>query len=244
MPQVAWEGGMCCGAKSSDVFVATATAEHARRPMSTAALPEIAERRKETAMSPVKEAPSPVTTNGPEQKKEVATRTPAPMLERYAHPFTWMREFAEDMDRMFEDFGFEPRIRLPRLFTRGRKLFRRERELVPTEWAPRVEVLERQGELVVRAELPGVPPEAMKVEIHDNLLTLEGERKLEKKEEREGYCYSEWSYGTFYRSIPLPEGVDTAKAKAEFKNGVLEVTMPGALRPEQKPRRLEVREAK
>ena len=76
------------------------------------------------------------------------------------------------------------------------------------------------------------------------MLTIEGERKDEKTGERQGYTYSECSYGSFYRSIPLPEGAEMSKATAEFRNGVLEVTMPVAPRPEPKQRRLEVREAK
>ncbi len=67
---------------------------------------------------------------------------------------------------------------------------------------------------------------------------------MEKKEEREGYYYGERRYGSFYRAIPLPEGVDTTRATAEFQKGVLEVVMPRAAVPEAKTRRLEVREAK
>ena len=72
------------------------------------------------------------------------------------------------------------------------------------------------------------------------MLTIQGERKHEKKEEREGYCYSECSYGSFYRAIPLPEGAEASKATADFHNGVLEVTVPAPSRPEPKARRVEV----
>ena len=82
------------------------------------------------------------------------------------------------------------------------------------------------------------------MEISDDQLTIQGERKLDKKEEREGYRYCECSYGSFYRTIPLPEGIDTAKATADFRNGVLEVTVPGPSRPKPKARPVEVREGK
>ena len=87
-------------------------------------------------------------------------------------------------------------------------------------------MLEREGQVVVRADLPGMSKDDIKVEVSDGLLTIQGERKNEKKEEREGYCYSECSFGTFYRAIPLPEGAEASKATADFRNGVLEVTVP------------------
>ncbi len=98
--------------------------------------------------------------------------------------------------------------------------------------------------------LQGVPQPAeggaddIKVEVTDEMLTIQGERKHEKEEKREGYYYGERAYGSFYRAIPLPEGADPAKATAEFHNGVLEVTMPAPKRPEKKSRLLEIQENK
>jgi HSP20 family protein len=114
--------------------------------------------------------------------------------------------------------------------------------MIPAEWSPRVDVFEREGQFVVHADLPGLTKEDVKVQVTDELLTIEGERKQEKKEERAGCCYTERSYGTFYRAIPLPEGVESTKATAGFDKGVLEVVMPMMRRPEPKARRLEVRE--
>lgn len=105
-------------------------------------------------------------------------------------------------------------------------------------------MFEREGQFVVRADLPGMSKEDVKVEIARGYITLEGEREVEKKEEREGYYYGECHYGSFYRAIPLPEGVNTTKAMAEFHKGVLEVVMPKVTQPEPKTRRLEVREEK
>jgi len=193
-------------------------------------------------MSAVKEAPV-SKTNGPGQTKEIVTPAPRPLGVRHG-PFGLMRTFAEEMDRLFESFGWEPRLHFPRLFTRGRELLQPETWMPAVEWMPRVEVYEREGQYVVRAELPGMTKDEVKVEVTDGMLTLEGERKEQKKEEREGYRYSECRYGSFYRAIPLPEGVTYAKAAAEFKDGVLEVTMPAAPRPQEKTLRVEVREGK
>ncbi len=84
------------------------------------------------------------------------------------------------------------------------------------------------GKLLVYAELPGLKKGDIKVQVTEDALILEGERKQEKEEKREGYYHSERSYGHFYRSIPLPEGVTLDKASAEFTNGILEVTIPVA----------------
>jgi len=195
-------------------------------------------------MTNVKEAPKPKTANGPAEGKEMTRREPATLEKGNGWPFGLMRRFTKEMDRFFEDFGLESGWAMPRFLTRGHELLRREAGFVPAEWSPRVDVLEREGEYVVRADLPGMSREDVKVEITDELLTIRGERKLEKKEEREGYRYSECRYGSFYREIPLPEGVDPAKAMAEFHKGVLEVVMPATPRPETKARCLEVREGK
>ena len=72
-------------------------------------------------------------------------------------------------------------------------------------------------------------------------MTIHGERKEEKREEKKGFHYSECRYGSFYRSIPLPEGADASRASAEFRNGVLEVVMPGPKQPEKKSRSLDIK---
>jgi len=195
-------------------------------------------------MTEVKEAPKPKTVNAPAEGKEMTRREPTTPEKGNGWPLGLMRRFTEEMDHLFEDFGLETGRFMPRFLTRGREPLRRGAGFVPAEWSPTVEVLHREGEYVVRADLPGMSREDVKVELTDELLTIRGERKVEKKEEREGYRYSECRYGSFYRAIPLPEGVDPAKATAEFHKGVLEVAMPATPRPEEKVRRLEVREGK
>jgi HSP20 family protein len=91
---------------------------------------------------------------------------------------------------------------------------------------PRTDVAETTSALEVSIELPGLEREEVDVSLTDSALTIKGEKKREREESKKGYHLSERSYGSFYRSIPLPSGVDTDKASAEFKNGVLTVTLP------------------
>jgi HSP20 family protein len=93
-------------------------------------------------------------------------------------------------------------------------------------WAPPVEVRERDGNLIVNAELPGLNKEDVKIEVTNEGLVIQGERKREREEDRGGVHRSERSYGAFYRLIPLPEGANIEQAKAKFNNGVLEVQVP------------------
>ena len=168
------------------------------------------------------------------EKMELARKEEKPVTA--PTPFGFMRRFATDMERLFEEFeGF----RFPSLF--GREFFPFTREFEHVGWVPEVEVLRKNGEFIVRADLPGMKKENVEVEIKENVLTLSGERKEEKEEKREGYYRTERSYGTFYRQIPLPEGAKADTAKAEFKDGVLEITMQA---PKQEPRvrRLEIKQ--
>jgi HSP20 family protein len=147
-----------------------------------------------------------------------------------ATPFTFMRRFSEEMDRLFGDVGFDVDWLAP--LGRAAKL--------PGLWSPQVEVFERGDELVLRADLPGLTKDDVKVELSNDGITLEGERKGESTEDRDGYYRSERTYGKFYRRIPLPDGVDVDEATASFSNGVLEITMPAPKREQRKTRKLEI----
>jgi HSP20 family protein len=125
-------------------------------------------------------------------------------------PFVLMRRFSEEMDRSFG-----------RLFSHGSSN--------SGVWIPAIEMTERDGQLQVRAELPGLKPEDVKVEVTDGALVIEGERKYEHDENKKGVYRSERRYGQFYREIPLPEGADVEQAKARFNNGVLEIKLPVAV---------------
>ena len=105
-------------------------------------------------------------------------------------------------------------------------------------WVPAIDVLEREDSLVLKADLPGLREEDVNIEVRDNLLTLSGERKSEHEQNENGFYRVERAYGSFSRSLTLPDGVDTDKISASFDNGVLEITIP---KPEErKPRRIEV----
>ena len=105
-------------------------------------------------------------------------------------------------------------------------------------WAPVVDIYEAEGDLVLKAELPGVDPKDVDVRVENNVLTLRGERKFESDVKREQYHRVERDYGSFSRSFTLPNAVDTDKIKAEYKDGVLRVTLPQ--REEAKPKQIAV----
>ena len=127
------------------------------------------------------------------------------------NPFTLMRRLTEDMDRMF--YGRS-----------GARAGETGGEL--SAWTPPLEVREENGALLISTEIPGVDQNDVKVEVRDDSLVIRGERKREWADDRQGIHRSERSYGSFYREIPLPEGVKVDQAKAEFRNGVLEVRVP------------------
>ena len=151
-------------------------------------------------------------------------------------PFAFMRRFSEEMDRLFEDFGFGRGWLAPG-FERG---LDRLESLAEGPWAPQVEVIERDNRLIVRADLPGMTKDDVKVDLDDNSLVIRGERKTEHEEDEEGYYRSERSYGSFYRRIPLPSGVKAEEASADFRNGVLEITTPATKRNDAERRQLEI----
>ena len=156
-------------------------------------------------------------------------RTDLSTSTRSGSPFTALQRFADDVDRMFADFGLGRRWASPSW-----------RETATGMWAPEVEVFQKNNELTIKADLPGLRKDEVSVELTDDAVTILGERKREHEEEREGVYRSERSYGSFYRVIPLPEGAITEQANANFRDGVLEITMPAP--PASKGRRLEITE--
>ena len=148
-----------------------------------------------------------------------------------ATPITVMRKFSEELDRLFEDFG--GRGWLTPMLDKA--------QLPEGPWSPQVEIFERDNELVLRADLPGLTKDDVNVEIANDGITIEGERRHEHEEKGEGYFRSERSYGKFYRRVPMPEGAKAEDANAIFSNGVLEITLPVARQEERKRRRLEIR---
>ncbi len=108
-------------------------------------------------------------------------------------------------------------------------------------FTPAVDIYEEKDAIFVKAELPGVKPEDVHIQIENNLLTIRGERKLENEDKREGYHRIEGSYGPFSRSFSLPSTVDTERVEAEMNNGVLTVRIPKKAVPE--PKRIQVKSA-
>ena len=134
-------------------------------------------------------------------------RDPFPFGE---NPFAFLRRMTPNFDRWFDE--------LP---------WRQEPPAYDTAtWLPDVDVFEREGTFVVRADLPGMKREDVKIEVKNNVISIEGERKSDFEEEKDGYYRMERAYGTFMRAIPLPEGARAEDVRAVFKDGVLEVTAP------------------
>jgi HSP20 family protein len=111
---------------------------------------------------------------------------------------------------------------------------------VPQLWQPRVDVRQKGDQLVISAELPGVPRESVQIDCSPEGIAISGERKESREEDdaQSGYHFSERSYGQFYRTIPLPEGADGEQARATMKEGVLEITVP--MKPAAQRRRIEI----
>lgn len=149
-------------------------------------------------------------------------------------PFRWRRGWdpfkeLEDMER-----------RLSTWF--GRPLARREGEkeaLTVAEWAPLVDIIENEKEYLIKAELPEMKKEEIKISVQDEVLCISGERKSEKEEKGKTFHRIERSYGSFTRSFSLPEDADGSKVNAEYKDGVLSVHLPKS--EKAKPKAIEVK---
>ena len=136
-------------------------------------------------------------------------------------PFRTLRS---EMDRLFDDFlGLSPA----------------RREGAAAVWAPAIDVREDADNYYVDAELPGMSKEDISLELENNVLSIKGERRFERKDEGENYHFVERSYGSFYRSFALPKNVDGGRISAEYKDGVLHVALPK--REEVKPTKVEVK---
>jgi len=144
-------------------------------------------------------------------------------MARIYDPFEEIRRLEQEIDDIFSQFwrSARPRLTLPR----------RERgEIQPVEreiaFAPSVDVIEKDNEIVVKADLPGIDKKDVKIKVKSDAVTISGEVKKERKEKEENYFIEERVYGSFLREIPLPAEVDPEKAQAKFENGVLEITLP------------------
>jgi HSP20 family protein len=142
-------------------------------------------------------------------------------------PFGVIRQMQDEVDRWFSRFGFD------RNWTSPDSWLSRARETTG-DWMLAVDAFQRGNEFVIRADVPGMTRNDLSVEIGDEAVTVRGERKQEQNEDREGVFWSERSYGSFMRVVPLPPGAISDSAKATFNNGVLEIVVQA---PSQEARR-------
>jgi HSP20 family protein len=167
-----------------------------------------------------------------------ASREQQPLARREtmwsASPFRLLERFANEIDGVFGDFG----LGRSGLFPRGSRTQGTSLDL----WVPAVEVSQQNNELVVRADLPGLKKEDITVDITDDAIAISGERRKEQETEQGGVYRSERSYGSFFRTIPVPEGAMVDQAKATFKDGVLEIRLPAPPDQVTRGRRLEIKE--
>jgi HSP20 family protein len=141
------------------------------------------------------------------------------------------KEMEDLQSRFAKLFGLAP----PRGGNGGKEL------MTVTEWAPSVDIIEDEKEWLVKADLPEVKKEDVKVTVENGVLTITGERKLEKEEKEKKYHRIERSYGNFLRSFTLPDYADGSRVSAEFKDGVLKVHLPKS--EKAKPKAIEVKVA-
>lgn len=141
-------------------------------------------------------------------------------------PFRELRGLHDEMNRLFT--GVVPAAIDREDFVRG-------------AWSPNVDIFEDKDRLIVEAELPGLKRDEFELSVENNILTLKGERKFEKKTDGDNYHRIERSYGSFVRSFTLPQTVTAEGAKADFENGVLRISLPK--REETKARKIEITSA-
>jgi HSP20 family protein len=153
----------------------------------------------------------------------------------YRDPFSILRQMTAELDRAFTE-PFWPARHWP--------AFDSPQHGETIGWSPRVDVFEREGCMVTRVDLPGVKKDDVTVEVTDGHLALSGERRQEKDEQKDNVYRTEREYGSFYRAIPLPDGVKTEDVKATSADGVLEVSIPLPERPESKTRKIQIEDAK
>ena len=138
-------------------------------------------------------------------------------------PFRELRSLQDEVNRAFSS-------------TFGR---RGNNEMMPGSWSPSVDIFENKDSIILEVELPGLTPDDVNISIENNVLTLHGERRFEKKDEQDNFHRVERSYGSFTRSFTLPPTVSSENVDATFNNGMLRLTL--AKREEAKPRKIEIK---
>lgn len=162
-------------------------------------------------------------------------------LIRWERPFGVPVQYSERFTRSLENLQDE----MNRLFDH----FYSGAEVHLTDWnqklpsAPNINMSEDEQSVKIEAELAGISPEQVSVEVTDSQICIKGEKKEEKSEQDKNYMRREIAYGSFYRALPLPNTVDTKKAEATFKNGILNITLSKNAAALQKPTKLQIKKA-
>lgn len=158
-------------------------------------------------------------------KRETAVARKAPR-----DPFAMLRDMTSEFDRVFDESSW-PTFRWP---------FLRVKPVFEGAFSPAIDVFEKDNRLVTRVDLPGLKKEDVKVEVTEGHLAISGERKTEVEEKKEDFYRAERQYGSFYRAVPLPEGVKLDDVKATFNEGVLEVSVPIPAKPKAEVHTVEI----
>lgn len=161
------------------------------------------------------------------KKNETAMARPAVGRD----PFAFMQQVTDDFERLFG--GSFAGFRWPSLL--------RQPASEPN-WLPNIDVFERDKKLVAKLDLPGMTKNDVKVEVVDGYLSISGERKTEAEEKKDNFYRCEREYGSFYRTVPLPDGIKTDDVRATFADGVLEITIPLPAKAAAKPQQVEIQE--
>ena len=173
-----------------------------------------------------------------------ATKLPVKTEERKPaagmRPWRPFENLRREIDRLFEDFDGGWRSPFGRSFFDVQPSWPRE-----SSWAaaPAVDVAETDKGYEIAAELPGMDEKNVEVKLSDGVLTIKGEKREEKEEKKKDYYLSERSFGSFQRSFQVPDGVDTNKIEANFKNGVLTVSLPKSAEAQKAAKKIEVKAA-
>ena len=161
-----------------------------------------------------------------------APRDPYSSSGNWLDPISQFRRLTEQMDRWFDTAGMGR--------TNNRMSGPNENQWAMGMWAPELETFLRDDQFVVRMDLPGLNKDEVNVEVTDDSIVIHGERQQTHEEDRDGYYRSERNYGRFYREVQLPEGAQPESAKANYRDGVLEVSVTAPPRQVNRPRRVEI----
>ena len=157
--------------------------------------------------------------------------------DRETHaPVSVVRQMQDEVDRWFNRLGVDPNWASP-----GAWMARAAQAAGKLgEWMPSIDAFQRGDQFIIRADVPGMTRNDLTVEVGEDAVTISGERKHDQKEEKDGVFWSERSYGSFCRVVPLPPGAISESAKANFNNGVLEIVMKAPSQESRRGRKIDI----